>query len=493
MAEQGIEVNQARAAFEIGGKQYPEGSYLVPLAQPRKRYVRSLLDKDVPLTREFAAEQERRRKKNLPDEIYDVTGWSLPLLYNVECVGVEQAVQTPAAPVAGPYEPRGSVSGVAKLAYLVPWGTQASGRFLTGALRAGLKVLSVNKQFTQNGRVYPAGTVVVLVKDNGETVHGAVERLARISGAEAIATDTGWTEGGINFGSANTFHLKAPVIAMLWDSPAFSASAGNTRYVLERQFNYPVTVVRSQLFAGADLNQFNVIILPDGRYGALLSGAMGEKLQSWVRNGGTLIAIGSAMTALASLPNGLLAVQQEGLAPDAGKDTGKTAESAKPAAAPATPSPAGAAPALAPGRIFTKPEDLRSAIQPEHPMPDSVAGVLARANVDPETWLTAGVSPTLNLMLDGNLIFSPIRIDHGVNAVTFAGPDELVESGYLWDENRKQLAYKPAVVVQNEARGWVVGFVTDPTFRGFMDGENVLFLNAVFRAPGSGHGFAQQE
>jgi hypothetical protein len=356
-----------------------------------------------------------------------------------------------------------------------------------------LKVLSVNKQFTQNGRVYPAGTVVVLVKDNGETVHGAVERLARISGAEAIATDTGWTEGGINFGSANTFHLKAPVIAMLWDSPAFSASAGNTRYVLERQFNYPVTVVRSQLFAGADLNQFNVIILPDGHYGALLSGAMSEKLQSWVRNGGTLIAIGSAMTALASLPNGLLAVQQEGLAPDAGKDTGKTAESAKPAAAPATPSPAGAAPALAPGRIFTKPEDLRSAIQPEHPMPDSVAGVLARANVDPETWLTAGVSPTLNLMLDGNLIFSPIRIDHGVNAVTFAGPDELVESGYLWDENRKQLAYKPAVVVQNEARGWVVGFVTDPTFRGFMDGENVLFLNAVFRAPGSGHGFAQQE
>ena len=126
-------------------------------------------------------------------------------------------------------------------------------------------------------------------------------------------------------------------------------------------------------------------------------------------------------------------------------------------------------------------------------MPDGVAGVLARANVDPETWLTAGVSPTLHLMLNGSLIFSPIRIDHGVNAVTYAGPDELVESGYLWDENRKQLAYKPAAVVQNQARGWVVGFVTDPTFRGFMDGQNVLFLNAVFRAPSGGHGFGQQE
>jgi len=107
--------------------------------------------------------------------------------------------------------------------------------------------------------------------------------------------------------------------------------------------------------------------------------------------------------------------------------------------------------------------------------------------------VTAGVSPVLHLMLNGNLIFSPMRIDHGVNAVTFAGPDELVESGYLWEENRKQMAYKPAVVVSGEGRGWVVGFVTDPTFRGFMDGENVLFLNAVLRSPAAGRRFGQQE
>jgi hypothetical protein len=125
MAEQGIEVNQVNTGIHSGGKEYPEGSYVIPLSQPRKRYVRSLLDKDVPLTKEFAAEQERRRKKNLPDEIYDVTGWSLPLLYNVECVGVEQpvqSVQTPMTPLAGPYEPRGSVSGHAQLAYLVAGG-----------------------------------------------------------------------------------------------------------------------------------------------------------------------------------------------------------------------------------------------------------------------------------------------------------------------------------------------------------------------------------
>ena len=81
------------------------------------------------------------------------------------------------------------------------------------------------------------------------------------------------------------------------------------------------------------------------------------------------------------------------------------------------------------------------------------------------------------------MIFSPMTLDDGVTAATFAGADELVASGYMWDENRRQLAYKPFVVVENHGRGIVVGFTTDPTFRAYLDGLNVLFLNAVFRAP----------
>ena len=42
-------------------------------------------------------------------------------------------------------------------------------------------------------------------------------------------------------------------------------------------------------------------------------------------------------------------------------------------------------------------------------------------------------------------------------------------------------AYKPLVMVQREGRGHVIGFTQDPNFRGYMDGLNVLFLNAVFR------------
>jgi hypothetical protein len=89
-------------------------------------------------------------------------------------------------------------------------------------------------------------------------------------------------------------------------------------------------------------------------------------------------------------------------------------------------------------------------------------------------------------MVSGASIFTPIRIDHGVNAVTFAAPDQVLASGYMWDEYRKQLAYKPLVVVSHNGRGVVVGFTADPNYRAAIDGLNLLFLNAVFRGPAHG-------
>ncbi|MCX6630873.1 MAG: hypothetical protein NTW28_24935 [Candidatus Solibacter sp.] len=106
---------------------------------------------------------------------------------------------------------------------------------------------------------------------------------------------------------------------------------------------------------------------------------------------------------------------------------------------------------------------------------------MLRATVDPGHWITAGVAPTVNALVEGRAVFTPIKMDKGVNAVVFAGPKELLASGYLWEENRKQLAYKPLVLVQREGRGSIVGFTADPNYRAYLDGMNVLFLNAIFR------------
>ena len=80
----------------------------------------------------------------------------------------------------------------------------------------------------------------------------------------------------------------------------------------------------------------------------------------------------------------------------------------------------------------------------------------------------------------------PLKLDKRINSAYFLGVDKPLVSGYMWEENRKQLAYKPLVMIERQGQGNVIGFTFDPNFRAYRDGINVLFLNAVFRDPPHG-------
>ncbi len=117
LAAQGVIVKQAEEAFTAGTQQMPRGTFVVPLAQPAGRLARNLLDPDIKMDEAFLKEQDRRRKARLNDQIYDVTAWSLPLMYDVEVVASDRVTTvklrdvapgeaTPAAPAqaAGGYD-----------------------------------------------------------------------------------------------------------------------------------------------------------------------------------------------------------------------------------------------------------------------------------------------------------------------------------------------------------------------------------------------------
>ena len=463
--DQGVEIRQATAAFAT----YPVGSYLISLAQPSKRLIRVLLDKDVPLEPEFLKEQERRRQKKLPDEIYDVTAWSLPLLKNLECIASQAPITAASEPYTGA-EPTRPALVKATVAYLVPWGSQAAAKFLTTSLKAGLRIHSTDKAFTQSGRKFPGGTLIVKVKENEANLHALMEQ-ARGT-AEIVSTDSGWVEDGVNFGSRFVRLMNKPTVAIAWDRPVGASSAGHARFVLERQFNYPVTPIRTAVIGQADLSKIDVLILPDQGFGgaegyATILGPGGiKRLKDWVAAGGTIVAIGGAVTALSDARIGLLATSQESLA----KEGEKKVDAPKPETS-----------GRIPGKLLKTEEDYLKSIQPENETPDAVQGILAKAKVDPDHWLTVGVPETVFALVDGRGIFTPLKLDKGTNAAVFAAADQLLASGYIWEENRKQLAFKPLVMTTREGRGNIIAFTSDPNYRAYMDGMNLLFLNAVFR------------
>ncbi|HVR29230.1 MAG TPA: M14 family metallopeptidase [Thermoanaerobaculia bacterium] len=542
LVEQGVEVRRSTQPVAACRERFPAGSYFVSSAQPAGHLARTLLERQVDMAPPFLREQERRRRKALPHEMYDVTGWSLPLLYGVEHVPCGEEVSTGALELVereeGGWRARsrpvveatvsravaiargagGETSGAAAgtavgaagesrrpiagdrdaLAYLVPWGTAASGRFLVAALERGLEVLGADGGFTIDGRSFPRGTLIVKGRDDSGALGTTLAELATATGAEVVATRTSWVDEGINFGSDRVVRLRRPEVALAWNEPTVSYAAGAARWVLEQRLGLAVTPVRTARLASADLHDFDVVILPDGSgFADVLDESGAQNLRRFVEGGGVLIAIAGAVSYFADPDVGLLSVREETRALEQGGDGASSperdaaptvagGESAGSSGAAAGGDGGGGSDESAgpvAGTVLSSEAEYLAAIAAEEPPPDTVPGALARAVPDPDHWLTVGLPSAIHVMVQGSSIFTPIRLDRGTNVLRFAPADELVASGYLWEENRRQLAWKPVTVIEPLGRGFVIGFTADPTLRGFLAGCDLLLLNAVVRAP----------
>lgn len=465
LVAQGIDVQQISDPVELCGQEVAANSFVIDSAQPAYRMIGTMLDPQIDMAPEFLEEQERRRSVNLPDQIYDVTAWSLPLLYNLDplrCSSLPKVAMQPATTAT--IAPGSLVNADAEVGFLVPWGDMNAGRFLTAALREGLNVRSSDLPFTlENGDEYPAGTLILTHGHNPDGLADKVAQLAADSGAQVQGIDSSWVTDGPNFGSMNVQQMHAPNIAIAWDEPVSNLSAGHTRFVIEQQFNYPVTAIRSNMLASQDLSHYQVIILPgaSGSYEKALGQAGQENLKDWVSAGGVLITLGNA-TRYAT-ESKLLATKRELAVTE--KDTTNEHDDS-----------------VTEGVLLETPEHLSHAIEAAEADPYWVSGVLANTLVDQEHWLTAGVKPRVITLAGGGDIYSPITIDKGQNVAWFESADDLLASGYLWEENRQQLAHKPFLIWQPTGRGMVVSYTQEPTYRAYMDGLNVLFMNSIFRS-----------
>lgn len=470
LVRSGIEVGRATASFSACGQTYRAGDFVVNLSQPQRRMAEVLLAKEVPLDPKFVAEQEARRARGLGDEIYDLTGWSMPLLFNVptqKCAGVPSVQTTAVGPEL--IRPVPIAGSDAAYGYAINPGT-AGMRFLTAALKEKLPVRSIEEAFTLDGKAYAGGAFIVPRAGSPADLDERVRRIAAASGAEVTPLATSWVSSGPNVGSDYAFTIKAPRVAMAWDDPTDAESAGSIRHILEREYGWPVTAVRTRRLGSADLSRYQVLILPSGGNYEKILGADGvASLRAWVEGGGVLIGVGSASRLLTDPDAKLLDSRREtAVAPEG--DKRETASGA-----------------TVPGVEIPSEADYLDRTN-HHGSPDSVAGVLAHAVVDQEHWLGAGVARELSVMVRGSDIYTPLTRDQGTNVVRLAGPDQVLASGQLWAENRRQLAYKPVAMASELGRGQVVAFTQDVTMRAFLEGLKPLFLNAVFRGPAHASG-----
>jgi Zinc carboxypeptidase len=475
LTAQGFEVRRAEEPVRLGTRQLPAGAFLISAAQPSGRLLRNLLDTHVAQPEAFVKEQERRRKKRLGEQIYDVTAWSLPLVFDVEVLTSDRVSDVKSTPVpagdlpwmltADTLKPPPAASTplpAARVGYLMPWGSAAAGAVVE-ALRAGMRMRVADLPFTLKGRTFAGGAVLVRAAENNPDFAASLAAIAARHGAEVVPIDSAFVEGGISLGSGNVQALKAPRVLMAWDTPAQSLSAGWARYVLERRFGQPVSIVRTSSLSRIDFDRYDVLVLPSGNYTAIAGDSL-RRLKDWISGGGTLVTLAEASRWAAREAVGLLSTTTElrGGKPDV-----------EPAAAtgdkPKTDAPA-------------QPIDIEKAIEPERERPE-VPGALLRATLDLEHWLSAGTDGEIQVMVEGSRIFTPIKLDKGRNVAVYNKPDTLIASGLVWDDLKPQYASKAFLLHQPLGQGHVIAFAEDPNFRAFTEATELLFINAILLGP----------
>jgi hypothetical protein len=517
----GIEVRRTTAPFTssrahayaddaVSTRRFDAGAYVVDMAQPEGRMAKAFLEAAPPLDTAFARAQIDRYRRNTRRgtnenregyEFYDVTAWSLPVVFGVDAYWTEDAGAVTGDLLAAPPNdqlartepaalrrvggellavnvPGGIVSGrPAQSGYLFAPDRNGASRLAFHLLHANYRVAVTTTPIEAAGRSWPRGTYVVRVARNDSTIHARLDALARESGVEVVGVNTAATETQqYGIGSENVVALVTPKVALVGDAGISQTGYGAIWWTLERRYGIPFTPISLGVLSSGDLTRYNVIIIPDAAPGALngrLGKAGADRLREWARAGGTLITMGGATGWAAREDVNLTSAR----AVAATRDT-----SAK--AAPATDSVTAANRARERAPDRTQP-DLLAITSPTATADDPAAlpGSHFDTVLDRTHWLTNGYErPRLTVMLDGSRFLRLSR--EGTNVAVFPSTGTLHRSGFVFPDNTERLLRGTALLIEEPTGGGhVVLFNNEPMFRAWWRALDRIVLNAIVLGP----------
>jgi hypothetical protein len=278
----GVEVHRAQTPFEMEGRQYAAGTFVIPMTQVFARYAKDLLEAQT-------YPDLRRGAQTIASEPpYDVTAWSLGLLFGVDLSFVRAPLDgVRLARVGGRPAASGRVTG--------------SGPRFTFAYAGADTATAINRLFKAGARLsFDQPSQVAATGVTREAMEGIAREFGlEVSAGEASAAIV---PGAIAF--------RRPRVAVYAPWTGGNIDEGWTRWVLE-QHEFEITSVHNADVRRGGLRRFyDVLILPDqaprdiidgynapsmrSEYRGGIGEAGVEHLARFIAEGGTLVTLGAA-------------------------------------------------------------------------------------------------------------------------------------------------------------------------------------------------------
>jgi hypothetical protein len=247
LIKNGITIHRASADFEVAGKRYPAGSWVVKTAQAFRPHILDMFEpQDHPNDFQYPG--------GPPIPPYDVTGYTLAFQMGVKFDRVLEAFDGPFEKVSGLQEPpAGQVQGAAQPAgYLISHEVDNAFIIINRLLKNGDEVYWLKEPVAVAGRKLGPGTLFVPAR--AET-RALLEKSAANLGVNVQAVE--------RRPAGEAFKLK-PVRIGLWDQYGGSMTSGWLRWIFE-QFEFSFEVVYPPaLDAGNLASKYDVLVFPDG-------------------------------------------------------------------------------------------------------------------------------------------------------------------------------------------------------------------------------------
>jgi hypothetical protein len=373
---------------------------------------------------------------------YDITAWSLPYAHGLEAIATTSAVGTTPTPKTA-----ATLSDIDKqaYAYISKWDNVKDAAFLGQLLQKGIKVRFSEVAFSIEGKFYKPGTLIIIRGENKnlENFDASVASIADNMQREITGVKSGFVDTGSDFGSSNVKLINRQRIAMLSGDGVSSLSFGATWHFFETQLKYPVTILDTDYFGRVNMDEFDVLVLPEGYYGRVLNEGSLKSIKEWVSNGGKVIAIGSALRSFAD---------KEGFNLKSKKKEEDKKEEAKPNLTPYDQQE----------RQYTK---------------QLITGSVYKTKVDNTHPLAFGYDSYYHSLKLSSAAYS--LLEKGYN-VAYLDENAKPVSGFAGSEAQKMQASSLIIGEERMGQGSVIYLVDNPLFRGFWENGKLFFTNALF-------------
>ena len=455
LIKNGITIHRATSAFQVAGKSYPAGSYVVKTAQAFRPHVLDMFEpQDHPDDIPYPG--------GPPTPPYDSAGYTLAFQMGVAFDRVLDGFEGPFEKVVGLAKPApGTVNNVANPAgFLLSHQVNDSIIAVNRLLAGGEEVYWLKQPLNANGKSYGAGTIYIPSK---------ASTLPRL---QKLAAEVGLSFDAIASRPAGEAYKLRSLRIGLWDRYGGSMPSGWVRWLLE-QYEFPFTVVYPPTLDAGDLaGKFDVLVFVDGgipvRDGRLGAGGGGgggggfgaqpdpESIPAEFRG-----RLGN-VTVANTVPQLRQFLEAGGSILTIGSSTSFAYNAGLPIA----------------NALMEKQPDGSERVLPREKF--YVPGSILQVRVDNTNPLAFGLSEKLDVFFDNSPVFrlKPEASIKGVKPVAWFDSDKPLRSGWAWGQ--KYLQDGVAVAEARVGKGKLFMFGPEITFRGQPHGTFKFLFNGIY-------------